>query len=48
MPASLESVTAAAAASLKKIPADLRFSLVNPPGKGVYPISGTPCGPCAR
>jgi phosphate ABC transporter phosphate-binding protein len=38
---SLESVTAAAAASLKKIPDDLRFSIVNPKGKGVYPISGT-------
>jgi phosphate ABC transporter phosphate-binding protein len=38
---SLESVTAAADASLKTIPDDLRFSIVNPKGKGVYPISGT-------
>jgi phosphate transport system substrate-binding protein len=40
VPASLESVTRAAEVSLKKIPADLRFSIVNPPGKDVYPISG--------
>jgi phosphate transport system substrate-binding protein len=40
-PASLESVTAAANASLKTIPDDLRFSIVNAPGKDAYPISGT-------
>jgi phosphate transport system substrate-binding protein len=39
--ASLESVTAAADASLKTIPDDLRFSIVNPKAKGTYPISGT-------
>jgi phosphate transport system substrate-binding protein len=36
----LESVTAAAAASLKSIPADLRFTLTNAPGKDSYPITG--------
>jgi phosphate transport system substrate-binding protein len=46
VPASLESVTAAADASLKKIPDDLRFSIVNPPGKEVYPISGTVWAVC--
>jgi phosphate transport system substrate-binding protein len=46
VPASLESVTAAAAAMLKKVPDDLRFSIVNPPGKGVYPISGTVWAVC--
>jgi phosphate ABC transporter phosphate-binding protein len=39
--ASLESVTAAADASLKEIPEDLRFSITNAPGKESYPISGT-------
>jgi phosphate transport system substrate-binding protein len=39
--ASLESVTAAANASLKEIPDDLRFSITDAPGKGSYPISGT-------
>jgi phosphate transport system substrate-binding protein len=38
--ASLESVTAAAA-RLKDVPDDLRFSMVNPEGKESYPISGT-------
>jgi phosphate transport system substrate-binding protein len=37
----LESVTAAAKASLNKIPDDLRFSITDPPGKDAYPISGT-------
>jgi phosphate transport system substrate-binding protein len=46
VPATLESVTKAAEASLKKIPDDLRFSIVNPPGKGVYPISGTVWAVC--
>lgn len=32
-------VTAAAENSLREIPADLRFSIVNPPGKASYPIS---------
>jgi phosphate transport system substrate-binding protein len=36
---SLDSVTAAAAASLQNIPADLRFSIVDAPGDGSYPIS---------
>jgi phosphate transport system substrate-binding protein len=31
----------AAAASLKDLPADLRFSLTNQPGKDAYPIAGT-------
>jgi phosphate transport system substrate-binding protein len=39
--ASLESVTAAARGALKNIPDDLRYSIVNPPGKDAYPISGT-------
>jgi phosphate ABC transporter phosphate-binding protein len=39
--ASLESVTAAANAYLKKIPDDLRYSITDPDGKDVYPISGT-------
>jgi phosphate ABC transporter phosphate-binding protein len=39
--ASLGSVTAAAKAGLTDIPADLRYSLTNPPGKESYPISGT-------
>lgn len=37
--ASLESVTAAAAAAATKMPADFRVSITNAPGKGVYPIS---------
>jgi phosphate transport system substrate-binding protein len=36
---SLESVTAAAAASLQTIPPDLRFSIINAPGPQSYPIS---------
>jgi phosphate ABC transporter phosphate-binding protein len=39
--ASLESVTAAADASLKDIPDDLRFSITDAPGQEAYPISGT-------
>jgi phosphate transport system substrate-binding protein len=38
--ASLDSVTKAAE-GLKDVPADLRFSLTNAPGKGTYPICGT-------
>src|SRR5262249_3872897 len=38
---SLESVTAAASASLDQIPDDLRYSLTNAHGKDSYPISGT-------
>ncbi len=37
--ASLDSVTAAAAAAEGKMPADFRVSITNAPGKGVYPIS---------
>jgi phosphate transport system substrate-binding protein len=37
--ASLDSVTAAAAASAGNIPPDLRFSIVNAPGDTSYPIS---------
>jgi len=37
--ASVESVTAAAAAASSKIPPDFRVSITNAPGKGVYPIS---------
>jgi phosphate transport system substrate-binding protein len=37
--ASLESVTAAAGAAVKAMPADFRVSITNAPGKGVYPIS---------
>ncbi len=37
----MESVTAAADASLATIPDDLRYSLTDAPGKGSYPISGT-------
>ena len=37
--ASLGSVTAAAAATEGKMPADFRVSITNAPGKGVYPIS---------
>ncbi|MGI9148222.1 MAG: phosphate ABC transporter substrate-binding protein PstS, partial [Chloroflexota bacterium] len=36
---SLDSVTAAAAASAQAIPPDLRFSIVDAPGDGSYPIS---------
>jgi phosphate transport system substrate-binding protein len=39
--ASLESVTEAARNALTDIPEDLRFSIVDPPGKKSYPISGT-------
>jgi phosphate transport system substrate-binding protein len=39
--ASGESVTAAADAALTAIPADLRYSLTDAPGKDSYPISGT-------
>jgi phosphate transport system substrate-binding protein len=39
--ASLESVTRAAEGALKDIPADLRYSLTNAPGKEAYPICGT-------
>jgi phosphate transport system substrate-binding protein len=38
--ASLKSVTAAAASSLKSIPEDFRVSITNATGKGSYPISG--------
>ncbi len=37
--ASVESVTAAAAAAAAQMPADFRVSIANAPGKGVYPIS---------
>ena len=37
--ASLQSVTAAAAAAAAKMPADFRVSITNAPGKDVYPIS---------
>jgi phosphate transport system substrate-binding protein len=37
--ATVESVTAAAAAAAKQMPADFRVSITNAPGKGVYPIS---------
>jgi len=40
VPGSLEGVTAAAEGALTDIPADLRFSLTNAPGKDSYPISG--------
>lgn len=36
---SLDSVTTAASNSLQTIPADLRFSIVDAPGQGSYPIS---------
>jgi phosphate ABC transporter phosphate-binding protein len=39
--ASMESVTAAADAMLTNIPEDLRYSIVDAPGKSSYPISGT-------
>ena len=37
--ATVEGVTAAAAAVAAKMPADFRVSITNAPGKGVYPIS---------
>ena len=37
--ASVDSVTAAAAAAAKQMPSDFRVSITNAPGKGVYPIS---------
>ena len=37
--ATLESVTAAAAAAGKAMPKDFRVSITNAPGKGAYPIS---------
>jgi phosphate ABC transporter phosphate-binding protein len=37
----LESVTAAANASLRTIPADLRYTLTDAPGDDSYPIAGT-------
>jgi phosphate transport system substrate-binding protein len=37
--ASVDSVTAAAAAAADKMPPDFRVSITNAPGKGVYPIS---------
>jgi len=37
--ANLESVTEAAAAAAKSMPADFRVSITNPPGKKAYPIS---------
>ncbi len=37
--ASLDSVSAAAAAAAKQMPADYRVSITNAPGDGVYPIS---------
>src|SRR3954470_7758313 len=37
--ASEMSVTAAAAAAAKQMPADFRVSITNAPGAGVYPIS---------
>jgi len=37
--ATVESVTAAAAAAVKNMPKDFRVSITNAPGKGVYPIS---------
>jgi len=37
---SVASVTAAGAGAVKTIPADLRVSITNAPGKGAYPISG--------
>ena len=37
--ASIDSVTAAAAAAAKQMPADYRVSITNAPGDGVYPVS---------
>jgi phosphate ABC transporter phosphate-binding protein len=42
--ASLDSVTAAATASLTDIPEDLRYSITNAPGKDSYAIAGTSWG----
>src|SRR5262249_31682543 len=39
--ADLKSIAAAAAACLKGLPEDLRYSLIDAPGKESYPISGT-------
>jgi phosphate transport system substrate-binding protein len=39
VPASVESVTAAAASAASKMPADFRVSITNAPGKDSYPIS---------
>jgi phosphate transport system substrate-binding protein len=39
--ATLDSVTEAAAGAEPTMPADLRFSLTDPPGKKAYPICGT-------
>ena len=39
--ASLKSVTAAANSALSNLPDDLRYSIINAPGKESYPISGT-------
>lgn len=36
----VESITAAASASMKSIPADLRFSMADAPGPNAYPIIG--------
>ncbi len=38
---SIEGITAAAAASLRSIPDDLRYSLTDAPGQASYPIVGT-------
>jgi phosphate transport system substrate-binding protein len=37
--ASIQAVTAAAAAAVKAMPKDFRVSITNAPGKGVYPVS---------
>jgi phosphate transport system substrate-binding protein len=37
--ASVQAVTAAAAAAAANMPADFRVSITNAPGKGAYPIS---------
>jgi len=39
VPATVASVTAAAASAVKNMPKDFRVSITNAPGKGVYPIS---------
>ncbi len=39
VPATVQSVTAAAAAAANQMPPDFRVSITNAPGKGVYPIS---------
>lgn len=44
--ASLESISAAANASLTSIPDDLRYSITDAPGKGSYPIAGTSWAVC--